>query len=343
MQYSNNQNDLNSPQKKTFSKIIEVYIHNFIQEIKHLSSYLEEYNYIAMDTEFPGIVFKLDQYTPDFYYKSIEKNVNNLKIIQLGLSLFNSKGEKPNEYSTWQFNFHFDTSIDKFSNESLSLLTNSGIKFDNLKKNGIPHNLFAEYFITSGLLLDKNIHWISYHGASDFAYLLKMCLNSNLPNEEKLFTENLKIYFPSHFDIRILISGKEQIKGGLNKLAQNLDIFRFGDVHQAGSDSLVTGQVYFALINKEILSIDEIKSYENILYGLGKGEDNNETISYVSFNNNNNRNLNNQTALNLHNPIYIPNIGFKGKNVNNGNFNVIGNVMVNGINNGMIMGYHNNY
>ena len=91
------------------------------------------------------------------------------------------------------------------------------------------------------------------------------------------------------------------------------------------------------------MSIDEIKSYENILYGLGKGEDNNETISYVSFNNNNNRNLNNQTALNLHNPIYIPNIGFKGKNVNNGNFNVIGNVMVNGINNGMIMGYHNNY
>ena len=77
MEYSNNTSQSNSPQKKSFSKIIEVYIHNFIQEIKHLSSYLEEYNYIGMDTEFPGIVFKLEQFTPDFYYKSIEKNVNN--------------------------------------------------------------------------------------------------------------------------------------------------------------------------------------------------------------------------------------------------------------------------
>ena len=316
MQYTTNVNNIYTPQKNSNSKIIEVYIHNFIQEIKHLSSYLEEYNYIGMDTEFPGVVFKLDQFTQDFYYKSIEKNVNNLKIIQLGLSLYNSKGENPNECSTWQFNFYFDISIDKYSNDSISLLVNSGIKFENLKINGIPHNLFAEYFITSGLLLDKNIHWISYHGASDFAYLLKLALNSNLPSEEKLFTETLKIYFPSHYDIRILISGKEQIKGGLNKLAQNLDINRIGEVHQAGSDSLVTGQVFFALINKGYISKKEILDWENILYGLGEGEDNNETISYVSFssNMNSNRNLNNQTALNLHTPIYIPSMAYKGKN-----------------------------
>ena len=34
MEYSNNTSQSNSPQKKSFSKIIEVYIHNFIQEIK---------------------------------------------------------------------------------------------------------------------------------------------------------------------------------------------------------------------------------------------------------------------------------------------------------------------
>ena len=350
MQYTTNVNNIYTPQKNSNSKIIEVYRDNFIEEIKHLSSYLEEYNYIGMDTEFPGVVFKLDQFTQDFYYKSIEKNVNNLKIIQLGLSLYNSKGENPNECSTWQFNFYFDISIDKYSNDSISLLVNSGIKFENLKINGIPHNLFAEYFITSGLLLDKNIHWISYHGASDFAYLLKLAINCNLPNDEKLFTDTLKIYFPSHYDIRMLISGKEQIKGGLNKLAQNLDIDRIGEVHQAGSDSLVTGEVYFALINKGYISKEEIKNYENILYGLGEGEDNNETISYVSFNNNliNNRNLNNQTALNLHNPIYIPNMPYKGKNNNNlngNNYPMMGNVMVNmnGNLNGMMLGYHNNY
>ena len=36
--------------------IIEVYSDNFKQEIKNMSSLLEEYNYIGMDTEFPGTV-----------------------------------------------------------------------------------------------------------------------------------------------------------------------------------------------------------------------------------------------------------------------------------------------
>ena len=56
---------LKSPKKRN-SKLIEVYSNNFIEEIKHLSSYLEDYNYIGMDTEFPGIVYKLDSYTDDF-------------------------------------------------------------------------------------------------------------------------------------------------------------------------------------------------------------------------------------------------------------------------------------
>ena len=71
---------MNSPKKKANLKIIEVFLDNFIYEIKHLSSYLEQYNYIGMDTEFPGVVYKLDQFTSDFYYKSIEKNVKYLKM-----------------------------------------------------------------------------------------------------------------------------------------------------------------------------------------------------------------------------------------------------------------------
>jgi hypothetical protein len=52
-------------------------------------------------------VYELEQYSDDFYYKSIEKNVNQLKLIQLGLSLFNEKGKSP-DILTWQFNFKFD-------------------------------------------------------------------------------------------------------------------------------------------------------------------------------------------------------------------------------------------
>ena len=55
-----------TPDKSTKVNIIEVYEDNFIEEIKRISEYLEDYNYIGMDTEFPGIVYGVN-YTQDFY------------------------------------------------------------------------------------------------------------------------------------------------------------------------------------------------------------------------------------------------------------------------------------
>ena len=276
-------NGTNSP-KNTI--IRDVYEDNFISELKVMSSYLDEYNYIGMDTEFPGTCFKLSSYSQDFYYRSIKKNADELKLIQLGITLCNSKGEYPPECSTWQFNLQFDLKCDTFSQDSISLLMNSGINFEIHKSKGIPHDVFAEYFIVSGLLLNPNIHWISYHGSSDFAYLLRLALNMPLPKTESEFTSTLELYFPNHFDIKILIHGKEQFKGGLNKLAQCLDIYRTGEVHQAGSDSIVTVELFFALLTNNIVSVETVKKLKNVIYGIGEGEDNKETINYTLFDDN---------------------------------------------------------
>ena len=276
-------NGTNSPKTPL---IRDVYEDTFLSEIKLLSSYLDEYNYIGMDTEFPGTCFKLSSYSQDFYYRSIKKNADELKLIQLGITLCNSKGEYPPECSTWQFNFQFDLKCDTFSQDSISLLMNSGINFEVHKTKGIPHELFAEYFIVSGLLLNPHINWISYHGSSDFAYLLRLALNTPLPKSENDFTNTLELYFPNHFDIKILIHGKEQFKGGLNKLAQCLDIYRTGEVHQAGSDSIVTVELFFALLTNKIVTVDTVKTLKNVIYGIGEGEDNKETINYIMFDDN---------------------------------------------------------
>ena len=270
----------NSPKR---TNIREIYKDNFISEIKLMSSYLEDYNYIGMDTEFPGTCFKLSSYSQDFYYRSIKKHADELKLIQLGITLCNSKGEYPPECSTWQFNLHFDLNTDTFAQDSISLLMNSGINFELLKTKGIPHHVFAEYFIVSGLLLNPNIYWVSYHGSSDFAYLLRLALNTPLPKTEIEFTNALALYFPNHFDIKILIHGKNQFKGGLNKLAQCLDIYRTGEVHQAGSDSVVTIELFFALLANKIVSLEMINRLKNVIYGIGNGEDNKETINYIPF------------------------------------------------------------
>ena len=307
--------------------IIEVYEDNFIQEIKNIGSLLEEYNYIGMDTEYPGTVYCVQNMTKDFYFRTLKMNVDYLKIIQLGITLTNSKGEFPknSKYHTWQFNFEFDKNSDKITQSSLNLLEQCGIDFNKLKKKGIKHSVFAEYFMISGLVLNPDIRWISFHGCYDFGYLLKLLINSNLPDTEKEFMNLLDTYFINYYDIKTMVKRKDNLQGGLNKLAQSLEVLREGKTHQAGSDSVVTIDVYFKLIKTGFLEENKILKEKNLLFGVANEEDNKETINYSQFgnlmyqNNNSNNNFlylpyanyyylmnNNAIQLNNNTPVQMP-------------------------------------
>ena len=307
--------------------IIEVYEDNFIQEIKNIGSLLEEYNYIGMDTEYPGTVYCVKNMTKDFYFRTLKMNVDSLKIIQLGITLTNSKGEFPKNYKyhTWQFNFEFDKNTDKITQSSLNLLEQCGIDFNKLKKKGIKHKVFAEYFMISGLVLNPDIRWISFHGCYDFGYLLRLLINKKLPDTEKEFMDLLDTYFINYYDIKTMVKRKENLQGGLNKLAQSLEVLREGKTHQAGSDSVVTIDVYFKLIKIGFLEEDKILKEKNLLFGVANEEDNKETINYSQFgslvyqNNNSNNNFlyvpyvnyyylmnNNATQLSNNTPTQMP-------------------------------------
>ena len=292
-------NSLNQKNSTNNSGIIEVYKENFMDEMKNLISLLNKYNYIGMDTEYPGIVFQVENYSNDFYYKSVKINVDSLKLIQLGITLSDSRGRFPYPYHTWQFNFEFDSEKDKNSQSSINLLINSGINFDELKKNGIEHKLFFEVFKTSGLVLNPKINWISFHGSYDFAYLLSNLLETPLPHKESEFTKLLGFYFPNHYDIKVLVKEKNKLRGSLNKLAQSLFVEREGKIHQAGSDSYVTINAFWKLINYKYISKEELLENKNILFGIYKGKDDEETINYTKlkeirrFNEYNNNQINN--------------------------------------------------
>ena len=73
----------------------------------------------------------------------------------------------------------------------------------------------------------------------------------------------------------------EIYKGGLNKIAKELNIERKGEVHQAGSDSLVTNEVFFKLIENNTISKNDLNLGKNIMYGIGDGADDSETILYT--------------------------------------------------------------
>ena len=322
--------EIKFPQYATYIK--EVYQDNLLEELGVISNLLEDYNYIGMDTEFPGTVFNIKNITNDFYYKSLKINVDSLKLIQLGITITNENGEYPKNipYHTWQFNFEFDIEKDTYNEKSINLLKKRKINFEKLKKNGIKHKIFAEYLMTSGLVLNPDIYWISFHGSYDFGYLLKLLTNESLPILEDEFIKKLILYFPNYYDVKILIKDLDYyFNGGLNKLINKLGVSRKGIMHQAGSDSIATLDSFFALINFGIVSDGKIKKFKNVLYGIGIGQDNQNTINYTNTNttyyiNNNmtDNNVNNNFSQINSNKIYSLNLKQQLNSCTNSNVKV---------------------
>lgn len=252
--------------------IRDVWAANLEDEFRTIIRVVQKYNFVAMDTEFPGVVARpIGEFrsTADYQYQLLRCNVDLLKIIQLGLTFLDEAGNPPPNYSTWQFNFKFSLTEDMYAQDSIDLLTNSGIQFKKHEEEGIDPYEFAQLLMTSGVVLSDSVRWLSFHSGYDFGYMLKLLTDQNLPSEESEFFELLRIYFPAIYDVKYLMKSCKNLKGGLQEVAEQLELERIGPQHQAGSDSLLTGAAFFKM--REMFfedNIDDAK-YCGHLYGLG--------------------------------------------------------------------------
>ncbi|XP_035221997.1 CCR4-NOT transcription complex subunit 7-like isoform X1 [Stegodyphus dumicola] len=252
--------------------IQDVWANNMEQEFMKIRQIIQNYTYVAMDTEFPGVVARpIGEFrsTGEYQYQLLRCNVDLLKIIQLGLTFLDANGNAPPEFSTWQFNFKFSLVEDMFAQDSIDLLTNSGIQFKKHEEEGIEPNEFAQLLMTSGVVLSDNVKWLSFHSSYDFGYLLKLLTDQNLPSDEAEFFDLLRWYFPTIYDVKYLMKSCKNLKGGLQEVADQLELERIGPQHQAGSDSLLTGIAFFKM--REMFFEDNIDDdkYCGHLYGLG--------------------------------------------------------------------------
>lgn len=247
----------------------------------------------------------------DYHYQCLRTNVDMLKVIQIGLTLFNEDGECPPARPqsgadmdlglgrrqgnqafpcSWQFNFKFSLKDDMYNEKSIESLQQAGIDFNALERDGIDPHDFAALLIPSGLVCFDNVKWISFHGGYDFGYLTKLLICMPLPNDEVDFDHKMKLYFPSTFDVKHLMkfairlhnSGlltpsdpatveilqKFEHKSGLENIAETLKVKRVGAAHQAGSDSLLTGKVFFQMRDK-IFNGEIPDEHVGKVWGLG--------------------------------------------------------------------------
>ncbi|KAG5175223.1 ribonuclease H-like domain-containing protein [Tribonema minus] len=274
--------DGDSRYKGPDGKLVEirnVWADNLEEEMAKIREVVEKYPYIAMDTEFPGVVARPlgDVSQSDYQYQTLRCNVDLLKIIQLGLSFANEKGEFAEGCCCWQFNFKFSLDEDMYAQDSIDLLKQSGLEFRDHCARGIDVIDFGELLIASGLVLVDNVTWISFHSGYDFGYLLgKVLTSSALPGQEKDFFTLLKMYFPRLYDIKYLMANQDGFHGGLNKLGDDLAVERIGQKHQAGSDSLLTAQVFFKIVDTKFNGMSNLsrEKYNLELFGYG----NNNTV-----------------------------------------------------------------
>ncbi|KAG6486358.1 probable CCR4-associated factor 1 homolog 6 [Zingiber officinale] len=255
-------------------EIRDVWAGNIEAEFEIIREIVDDFPFVAMDTEFPGVAIRpLGDFMchADNNYHVLRANVDLLHLIQLGLTFTNAAGILPFSESgrpiVWQFNFmEFDVDRDISNPDSIDLLKKSGIDFAMNREHGVDAKRFAELLMSSGVVLNDSISWVTFHCAYDFGYLLKILTCRRLPETREEFLQLVRTFFPVVYDIKHLMRFSNSFHGGLNKLAEQLEIDRVGICHQAGSDSLLTAWTFRKLLEKHFDA--PIERYAGVMYGL---------------------------------------------------------------------------
>lgn len=240
----------------------------------------------------------------DYHYQTLRCNVDLLKLIQLGITLWSEDGELPpahldtpfdrHQYSnklamcpcTWTFNFKFSLHDDMSSEASIDMLKKAGVDFEKCAVMGIDPKAFGARLIDSGLVLQDNVTWLSFHSGYDFGYLVKLMYPALMPKDDEEYLEFVKIWFRKIYDIKYLLRYTQQRarngtthqqavdivtalgqRSGLQDLADELGCPREGQQHTAGSDAWLTGAVYWAMRSK-IFNNEVPDELVNKIWGL---------------------------------------------------------------------------
>ncbi|XP_010920209.1 probable CCR4-associated factor 1 homolog 11 [Elaeis guineensis] len=249
--------------------IRSVWAYNLDEEFSLIHTLLQQYRFAAIDTEFPGFIYHSRRphlLSAEEFYVLLKSNVDHLHLIQVGLTLFDANGNLPDlgthgaVYYAWEFNLRdFDIYSHCFAPESINFLSSNGFDFDHLRTYGIDSSLFAQRLVASHLVgSDSNIEWVTFSGAYDFGYLIKILMGSPLPERREDFMRLLTSFFGERlFDIKTIMRYCDGLYGGLEQVARTLNVVStVGRPRRAGSNSVLASRTFLEMRNRFFIDRD---------------------------------------------------------------------------------------
>ncbi|CAJ1455502.1 unnamed protein product, partial [Effrenium voratum] len=168
------------------------------------------------------------------------ENVDRLRLIQLGAAVADADGTVR---GAWSFNLAFDIEVDLHTEKSMAFLRAAGLDFTRHKKEGIDPVILGRKFASSLLVGQRAPCWVTFAGSYDLAYLLKLLTSGQpLPRDSHSFDVQLGMYCRRNYELRDYLP-----HGSLDAWARRLGVQRFGRSHTAGSDALLTLNLFLVI------------------------------------------------------------------------------------------------
>ncbi|XP_034594611.1 probable CCR4-associated factor 1 homolog 11 [Setaria viridis] len=205
---------------------------NYEAQLDAIGSLLTRYPFVSIDTEYPGTVHRPppgrseNQLAPYERYALVKANVDELPIVQLGITLCDEYGNlplvagsdgRPLELAREVTFSDFDARRDRHAPESVAFLPSQGVDFDQARKRGVSSAAFAAKLAAvlsaqQQRQRDGELTWAAFGGAHDFAYMARDLLGGRLFDAK---------YMAEHCERADLCGG-----GGLRRVADSLSARR---------------------------------------------------------------------------------------------------------------------
>jgi CCR4-NOT transcription complex subunit 7/8 len=203
---------------------------------------------IALDTEFPGCLCE-DPTTAvrAVRYWALRENVELLRPIQFGLAVAGRDGELK---GAWTFNLWFDLATNLYTQEAIRFLSGAGVDFPRHAIEGIDPAMLAWRLARSPLVgcHHGSPRWVTFSGWYDWGYLLKLLTGRPMPHTMASFDGLLAALCPLRHELRDTLP-----RGSLDSLMAAHGVGRYGAAHTAGSDALLTLELYLHLLAAGLL------------------------------------------------------------------------------------------